>query len=107
MFFERSGAEVIVHEYELVVVMHPDIPEEDVPAAMERVTGAITNRGGEVQEVLPWGRRKLAYPLKRQIEGNYFLTNLRLDPERARELEANLLISDEVLRHLLIRRGED
>ena len=49
-----------MHEYELVVVINPDIAEEDVPAAIERVTTAVTGRGGEVVEVTPWGRRKLA-----------------------------------------------
>jgi small subunit ribosomal protein S6 len=100
-------AEVSLHDYELVLVMNPDIPEEDVPAAMERVTTAITGRGGEIQEVTPWGRRKLAYPIKRQIEGNYFLTNMRMEPTRVRELESTLLISDDVLRHLVIRKDEE
>jgi small subunit ribosomal protein S6 len=95
-----------LHEYELVVVMNPEIPEEDVPAAIERVTGAITSRGGEVQEVQPWGRRKLAYPIKRHMEGNYVLTNIRLDPARAHDLESNFMISEDILRHLLIRRDD-
>ena len=96
----------MLHEYELMVVMHPDIPEEDVPAAIERVTGTVTSRGGEVQEVNAWGRRRLAYPIKRQVEGNYVVTNVRLDPTRCREVESTLMISEDVLRHLLIRRDE-
>lgn len=96
-----------MHEYELVVVMNPDIAEEDVPAAIERVTGAVTSRGGEVAEVQPWGRRKLAYPINRHTEGNYVLTNIRLDPARAHELESSFFISDEILRHLLIRKDEE
>ncbi len=96
-----------MHEYELIVVMNPEIPEEDVPAAIERVTGAITARGGEVAEVLPWGRRKLAYPINRHSEGNYVLTNMRMDPLRAHELESGFAISDDILRHLLIRKDED
>lgn len=107
LFSERNGAEVVLHEYELVVVMDPEIPEEDVPAAIERVTTAITSRGGAVDDVQPWGRRKLAYPIKRHMEGNYILSNIRLDPARAHELESNLMISEEVLRHLLIRKDEE
>lgn len=95
-----------MHEYELVVVMNPDIAEEDVPAAIERVTGAVTSRGGEVTEVTPWGRRKLAYAIARHTEGNYVLTQLRLDPMRAHELEGGFAISDDILRHLLIRKDE-
>lgn len=95
-----------MHEYELVVVMDPEIPEEDVPAAIERVTTAITSRGGSVDDVQPWGRRKLAYPIKRHMEGNYVLSNIHLDPARAHELESNFMISEEILRHLLIRKDD-
>jgi small subunit ribosomal protein S6 len=96
-----------LHEYELVVVINPDVAEEDVPAAIDRLTGAVTSRGGEITEVNPWGRRKLAYPISRHNEGNYVVTQIRLDPARAHELESGFAISDEVLRHLLIRKDED
>ncbi len=99
--------EVSLHEYELVVVMNPEIAEDDVPAAIERVTTAVMSRGGEVVEVTPWGRRKLAYPVRKHLEGNYVLTQIRLDPARAHELESGLTISDDIIRHLLIRRDED
>lgn len=95
-----------MHEYELVVVINPDVAEEDVAAAIERVTGAITARGGEVVEVLPWGRRKLAYPIDRHTEGNYVLTKIRLDPARTHELEGAFAISDEIIRHMLVRPDE-
>jgi small subunit ribosomal protein S6 len=93
-----------LHEYELVVVMNPDIPEDDVQSAIERVTTAVTSRGGEVVEVNPWGRRKLAYPIGAHSEGSYVATQIRLDPERAHELEGGFAISEDVIRHLLIRK---
>jgi small subunit ribosomal protein S6 len=95
-----------LHEYELLVVMNPDIPEEDMSSAIERVTGAISSRGGEVESVDPWGRRRLAYPIKRHIEGHYVLANLRLDPARTHELESSYMISEDILRHMLIRKEE-
>jgi len=98
---------VTLHEYELVVVINPEIAEEDVPAALDRVSTAVTSRGGEVVEVTPWGRRKLAYPINRHVEGNYVVTQIRLDPLRAHELEGGFAISDDVIRHLLIRKDED
>jgi small subunit ribosomal protein S6 len=96
-----------LHEYELVVVMTPEIVEEDVPAAIDRVTNAITSRGGEIVDVNPWGRRRLAYPIDRHTEGNYVVTQIKLDPTRAHELESGFMISEEILRHLLIRKDED
>jgi small subunit ribosomal protein S6 len=107
LFSERIVAEVGLHEYELVVVMDPEIPEEDVQSAIDRVTGAITSRGGEIEDIQPWGRRKLAYSIRRHMEGNYILTNIKLDPARAHELESSFMISEEILRHLLIRKDED
>jgi small subunit ribosomal protein S6 len=87
--------------------MNPEIPEEDVPAAIERVSGAVTSRGGEIEEVQPWGRRRLAYPIDRHIEGNYVLSNIKLDPERTHELESGFMISEDILRHLLVRKDEE
>jgi small subunit ribosomal protein S6 len=96
-----------LHEYELVVVMNPDIVEEDVPAAIERVTGAVTSRGGEVVDIQPWGRRRLAYSIDRHTEGNYLVTQIKLAPERTHELESGFKISEDVLRHLLVRKDEE
>ncbi len=96
-----------MREYELVVVISPDIAEEDVPAAIERVTGAVSSRGGEVLDTRPWGRRRLAYSIDRHTEGNYLISQIRLDPAKAHELESQFKISEEILRHLLVRKDED
>ena len=96
-----------MRDYELTVVISPDIAEEDVPAAIERLTTAVSSRGGEVLDVHQWGRRRLAYPISRHTEGNYLITQIKLDPERAHELESGFAISEEVLRHLLVRKDEE
>jgi small subunit ribosomal protein S6 len=96
-----------LREYELVVVISPEITEEDVPAAIERLSSAVTTRGGEIVESRPWGRRRLAYPIGRHTEGNYIISQIKLDPARAHELESGFNISEEVLRHLLVRKDED
>lgn len=96
-----------MRDYELTVVISPDVAEEDVPAAIERLTTAVSSRGGEVLDVRQWGRRRLAYPIKRHTEGNYLITQIKLDPERAHELESGFAISEEVLRHLLVRKDEE
>jgi small subunit ribosomal protein S6 len=98
--------EARLHEYELVVVINPEIAEEDVPAAIERVTTAVTTRGGEVVDIKPWGRRRMAYAIKSHREGNYLVSQIRLDPRRTHELESGFAISDEILRHLLVRTDE-
>jgi len=88
------------------MVISPEVTDDNLPAIMERVTQFIASRGGSVTEVNPWGRRKLAYPIKRFLEGNYVLTQFKLEPRLTAELEANLRLQEEVLRHLLIRLGD-
>jgi len=96
-----------LHRYELVVIISPQVADDELPDAVERlVRRPIEGQGGVCQDVNVWGRRKLAYPVKKQLEGNYVLTNLELDPAKARELEQGLLISEEVIRHLLVRLDE-
>ena len=69
-------------------------------------TVVITEKGGELSLAEPWGKRKLAYPLKHFMEGNYVLTRFKLSSKLTKELEANLHISEEVLRHLLVKLSD-
>jgi small subunit ribosomal protein S6 len=87
----------------LVVVIDPEIDEEKLSATLDRISQLVTTRGGEVIDVDRWGKRKLAYPIKRRSEGDYVITHFRLEPAQAAELEAGLRLSEEVLRHLLVR----
>ena len=95
-----------MHDYELVLVIRPDVNEENFPVTIEKVTQFITGRGGSIIEVDRWGRRKLAYPIKHFTEGEYVLTQFKLEPKMTVELEASLRISEEILRHLLVRLGK-
>jgi small subunit ribosomal protein S6 len=95
-----------LRDYELVVILSPELAEEELPAAVDRLSQLIVDRGGEVKDINRWGRRKLAYPIKSHSEGNYLVTQVRLDPNRTSGLEAGLRISEEVLRHLLVRVGD-
>ncbi len=92
-----------MRDYELVVVVKPDVTEEGVSQIVNKVTGFVTEKGGNVVKVDQWGRRKLAYPIKQYLEGNYFLAHLKLEASQVKELEANLRLSEEIIRHLIIR----
>jgi small subunit ribosomal protein S6 len=86
-----------------MVVISPDIAEEDIPGTIDKVTQFITQRGGAVTEVERWGRRKLAYPIKHHREGDYVVARFELEASKIRELEASLDLPDELLRHLLVK----
>lgn len=95
-----------MRDYELVTIFNPEIADDATPQAIERLGGQITARGGEVTDTAHWGRRKLAYPISQYYEGNYVVTQMRMEPSRTRELEASLAITEDVLRHLLVRKGD-
>ncbi len=92
-----------MRSYELIVVFSPEFEEEELATTTERVSQFITSRGGDIIDLKQWGKRKLAYPVKHFKEGNYVQTQFTLDSESTAELEASLLISEGVLRHLLVK----
>ena len=93
--------------YELVLVISPEVAEEDVPSSIEKVSQFITGRGGTIAGVNRWGRRKLAYPIQRHMEANYVVTQFRLDPDQITGLEASLGLAEEVIRHLVVRTDDE
>jgi small subunit ribosomal protein S6 len=92
-----------LRDYELVLILRPELAEQDFEAALERVSRLITARGGIIDDTERWGKRRLAYPIKHSGEGNYVLMKFKLKPTLGKELETSLRITDEVLRHLLVR----
>ena len=91
-----------LRDYELVIVINPEITDEALDGVIERISRFITESGGAVSNVERWGKKKLAYPIKHFTEGNYVLTRFKMEPKLSKELETNLEISEEVFRHLLI-----
>ncbi len=92
-----------MRDYELVVIISPEVAEEEIPATLEKISRFIVERGGSITEVNQWGKRKLAYPIKNFMEGNYVLAQFQMEPQLTADLEASLGISEEILRHLLVR----
>jgi small subunit ribosomal protein S6 len=92
-----------VHEYELMYILHPRLTADEATAAIERVNERVGSSGGSVLSVDNWGRRRLAYPISHHLEGTYVLTTMEFPPEATNDLEASLRISEDVIRHLLIR----
>ncbi len=96
-----------MRNYELTFIVRPDISEDAIAAAIERVQQWVTaTEGNEVLRVDHWGRRKLAYPINDQREGHYVLLELAAAPASIDELERNLKLSDDILRYLVVRSGE-
>jgi small subunit ribosomal protein S6 len=94
------------NDYELVIIVSPEVTEEKLETRLSSISQYITDRGGTVASVDKWGKKRLAYPIKKFVEGNYFLFKFLLPPEASRVLENNLRISEDILRYLMVRAGE-
>jgi small subunit ribosomal protein S6 len=96
-----------MREYELTVIYNLAVAEAGGhEASTQRLTATVEARGGKVTKVDRWGRRRMAYPIKRAIDGDYLITRVELPPLAVRELENALRIDEMVYRHLVVRADE-
>ncbi len=105
MVTEKVDTQEKVNEYELTVILKPELLEEKLTATIENIKKFFTGKGGVITDTKSWGKRRLAYPIKHSIEGNYILFKFAMKPNQNRELEATLKISEDVMRHLLVKSG--
>ena len=94
-----------MREYELIFIVHPDSDEKAFNEIIERVTGWITDSGGQVLNTDIWGTRKLAYLINKQEEGQYVFMLINTDPAFGSELERNLRLLEQIMRFSLIATG--
>lgn len=90
-----------MRRYELMLLFRPDLEDDKLQSAVEKVTRAVVNAGGALTKVSPWGKRRMAYEIQHFREASYFLLNFDIAPSAIREIERGLLISEEILRHLV------
>ena len=91
-----------MRHYELVLIFHPDLDEEAVNQALDKIKGWVSSSKGTVASIDSWGKRRLAYMIQKQNEGIYYLLNLDIEPETCTELERNLRILEPVMRYQVI-----
>jgi small subunit ribosomal protein S6 len=92
-----------MRRYELMLVLRPDIPDDRSQAVIDRTTRQVVADGGQIVKVAPWGRRRLAYPIDRHRDGSYHIILFEAPTTAISELERGLLITEDVLRHLVTR----
>ena len=92
-----------MRRYELMLVLRPDVPDDRSQALIDRTTRQVVSGGGQIVKVAPWGRRRLAYPIDRHREGSYHIVVFEAPAPVLGELERALLITEEVMRHLVTR----
>src|SRR5262252_10604848 len=86
-----------------MVVLDPNLDDTAIEALNARISSLVTQRGGTIDNVDNWGRKRLAYPVGRYRDGVYVLTRMHLPPNAAVEIERALKLNESVMRHLLVR----
>jgi small subunit ribosomal protein S6 len=95
-----------VTEYEILLLLDPELPEERGEEILARTRELIERGGGTWERHQPWGRRKLAYEINHKGEGAYHLLEFSTEPETLDEISRVLRITDGVMRHLAVRRAK-
>ena len=90
-----------MRRYELMLLLRPDLEDDKLQSAVEKVTRAIVNAGGSLSKVSPWGKRRLAYEIQHFRDASYFLIHFDIAPGEVRGIERGILITEEILRHLV------
>ncbi|WP_297435473.1 30S ribosomal protein S6 [uncultured Clostridium sp.] len=93
-----------MRNYETIFVINPSLDTEAVKALIEKFKGVIENGGGTVDNVDFWGKRRLAYEIKKVSEGFYTLFNFTADTELPKELDRVFKITDGIIRHIIIKK---
>jgi small subunit ribosomal protein S6 len=92
-----------MRHYELMVILDPELEERTVAPSLDRFLNVVRKGGGAIENVNIWGRRKLAYEIKKKTEGIYAVVDLTAEPALAKELDRQLNLNESVLRTKLIR----
>ena len=92
--------------YELMYLIQPTADEERLTAVSDRLQQSIGSLGGKVEKVTPPIRRRLAYEIGKYRDGQYGVVEYSLPPDQSREFERTIKLTEDILRHIVIRRDE-
>jgi small subunit ribosomal protein S6 len=96
-----------IRDYEIMFIVEPTLSDNDIGTIQERLRELAVSRGAEVKKLAVWERRRMAYPIKGRRDGIYILAELRANPSVVKELEQQLSVTENVLRHMVVRLDED
>lgn len=94
-----------MRQYEMMIIVDPEVDDRQVPATLEKYLAVIKNDNGTVENVDVWGRRRMAFDIKKKSEGIYVVVNFTSEPATAQEMDRQLGLSELILRTKLLRPG--
>ena len=89
--------------YEVMVILDPSIDERTVESSLDKYLNVVRKDGGSIESVDVWGRRRLAYEVKKSAEGIYAVVTLNAEPATVKELDRQLTLNESILRTKVIR----
>lgn len=104
--FKSEGGGEVTHQYELMVILNPEVDERQVAPSLDKFLKVITSDGGSIDNIDIWGRRRLAYEIQKKSEGIYAVVNFTATPEATQELDRQLGLSEQVMRTKVLRAEE-
>ncbi len=93
----------VQNSYDLIYIVNPVLVDEGLETVVNNISQYITGKGGVIVETQRWGKKKLAYPVKHYLEGTYVMMKLQMPPAIAKDVEGQLRITEQVIRHILTR----
>lgn len=95
-----------MRNYEVMFIAQAELDDASLAALVDRAKGWVTATGGQVTQVDLWGRRRLAYPIRKQKEGQYILMQTQMSANATREVERNMRLTEQVVRFQIIRTDD-
>ena len=95
-----------MRSYEGVFILSPELSQDASKNTITQLQELVTKNGGRVDGLQEWGKRRLAYKIKKKQEGNYVIVNFQLDSSNTKKMEQMLRLNDQILRYLLINKEE-
>ena len=96
----------MTHQYELMVILTPEIDERQVAPTLDKILKVITNDGGSIENVDIWGKRRLAYEIQKKTEGIYAVVNFTATSAATQELDRQLKLNEQIMRTKVLRAEE-
>ena len=94
-----------MREYELVYILQADLDDATTDGIVENIETLIKNSNGEIDKVDRWGKRKLAYPIRKMNEGYYVCVNFKCEPEEVANIKRSLGYNENVLRYIIVKKA--
>ena len=96
-----------MRKYEIIFIAHPDLDEENINNVVEKVKGWIADDKGEVVSVDNWGKKRMAYRIRKQRDGQYVLITANMEPAAVKNLSQNMRFVESIMRSMITLVEED